>query len=240
MEESRKVIYVAGHPRSGTTWLTRLLGSYLNCPTGAFAPEYDAVEPATEGWSRPGGYVVRKGHFRLHHGRPGKVILGGHTLAYKELTDEKVIWIVRDPRDVAVSAQHYWNQPSLKAAIENNMAEWGPQIRDWLEADFSYFKVHYEDLWADTVSELCWIVQWLGQEVNIVRAKRAARKQSFLVRRRFAHMYGDKLPLGREYHIRFLRRGEPGAWKEHFDTETRALAYKCFGEMAQRLGYELA
>jgi hypothetical protein len=59
----KKVIYVCGHPKSGNTWLTRLLGSVLNSPTGGCMPSQDGKEIATEGQDRTGNYFIRKGHF---------------------------------------------------------------------------------------------------------------------------------------------------------------------------------
>ena len=61
---NRKIpIYVIGYPKSGTTWLTRMLGDLFECPTGASIAAADDSEIATEGADRVSDYVVRKGHF---------------------------------------------------------------------------------------------------------------------------------------------------------------------------------
>lgn len=86
----KKVIFVAGYPKSGNTWLTRLLGDALDCPTGGSMPQQDAVEIACEGNDRPGHYVIRKGHFvLLNDDGPGQIVPRPHRLAWKRLNDNK-------------------------------------------------------------------------------------------------------------------------------------------------------
>jgi len=88
---NRTPIHVIGYPKSGTTWVTRLLGDALNSPTGSGVCRHNA-EPATEGWDRPGPYFILKSHFSQVD-RPA------------ELTEQtKVLYVVRDYRDILVSS----------------------------------------------------------------------------------------------------------------------------------------
>jgi len=104
----KKVIYVCGHPKSGNTWLTRLLGSVLNSPTGGCMPSQDGKEIATEGQDRTGDYFIRKGHFTFTD-EGDCLVPSPHKMNLKYLTNEKIVFIVRDPRDICVSGAYHWN-----------------------------------------------------------------------------------------------------------------------------------
>jgi hypothetical protein len=236
-----RTIYVAGYPRSGTTWLTRLLGDVLNCPTGSTLPKYDSVEPATEGQGRPGPFTIRKGHFALVD-ESGPVVPRGHALNYKRLTDESVVFVTRDTRDVVCSVCHYWGMSSIAAAIRN-MAS-GATVRDyekymstWLMADFDFAKTDYTTLWNDTRGEIVRIVEALGERVDMERLPGVLERQSFEARKKHAEQFGDTLPRGKAYHVRFYRRGGVGGWREQFTRQDGKLCQWHFGGIMAALGY---
>lgn len=236
-----RTIYVAGYPRSGTTWLTRLLGDALNCPTGGPLPEMDAIEPATEGRDRPGPYVVRKGHFRLSDENAQAPVPQSHTLAYKALTDEGVVWIHRHTFDVILSVRDYWNRGSIEGATMHLAGKsanvYVNQVQDWLDAPFEHARTSYEALYRDTQGELARILRTLDLPVDERRLSRGVRRQSVAVRRRHARIYGDGLPQGREYHERFYPRGKPGQWRAEFTEQDVDRAVEHFGVVMARLGY---
>ena len=96
MIEGRIPIFVIGYPKSGNTWLTRLVGDALNSPTGSGYGKHE-LDLSTEGKGRPGPYFVLKSH----HSQRDKP---------EYITDKsKVIYIYRDFRDVLVSSffHHY-------------------------------------------------------------------------------------------------------------------------------------
>lgn len=237
-----KTIYVAGYPRSGTTWLTRLLGDALNCPTGGPLPKDDEIEPATEGRNRPGLYVVRKGHFLVSDEPANVPVPRSHVLAYKALQDERVVWIHRHTFDVILSVRDYWNRGSIEAATlhlsKGGRRDYVQRITGWLDAPFERERTSYEALWMDTRGEVARILNKLGLPVDEHRLDRAVRRQSLKVRRRHAALFGDKLPMGREYHMQFYRRGEPGHWRAAFTDQDVERASGLYGTVMTRLGYD--
>lgn len=236
-----RTIYVAGYPRSGTTWLTRLLGDILNCPTGGTLPEYDRTEPAMEGRDRPGPFVVRKGHFELVD-EPGPVVPRPHFLNYKKLANEDVVFITRDMRDIICSVRHYWNMSSIAATI-HNMAEgigvrnYGRYMNTWLATDFDFVKTDYVALWNDARGEIVRIVEALGERVDMERLPGILERQSFGARKKHAELFGDTLPLGKAYHVRFYRRGGIDGWREQFTRRDGKLCQQHFGSIMAELGY---
>lgn len=235
----KKPIYVVGHPRSGTTWLTRLLADVLNCPAGAGMPEKDAADIVTEGQGRPGKYVVRKGHFRLVDA-PGKpFVYAPHKMNWPARKGEPIIFIIRDPRDIAVSRSFYFNRP-LEKEIEK-MGNWSEYVEKWIDfilVDDQPFYTFYEELLRATSAWLPRILDYLGElPAHWDRIENAVHRQSFAERKKWTLANLDKLPNG-ERHLKMLRKGIVGDWKNHFTPELEQMAKESFGEAMERLGYE--
>lgn len=248
----RKPVYVAGYPRSGTSWLTRLLADVLNSPAAASHPsEDDGRDPASEGWERPGQWIVRKGHYQLVDG-PGKLgsaarqgkadgpaVPSAHRLAWRNL-DGPVVHIVRDPRDIAVSTAHY-RGCSVDDALGHmlwgrlwNMPPWDIYVQSWLDAemDFDYTLVSYEELSEDAVATVLRILEEQpalsdDKTATYERIEAAADRQSFLRRK------------PREKNPRFLRKGKAECWREEMPKEVRARATRNLAHMLLKLDYDL-
>jgi len=90
----KKNIVVCGYPKSGTTWLSRLIAELVECPLQG---NLESPEGVQEGLERISEYACYKSHHTYE------------TLVSGELDDYyKAVYIVRDPRDVAISAAHHF------------------------------------------------------------------------------------------------------------------------------------
>jgi len=106
--DGRRTIYVCSYPKSGGVWVARLLGDVLDSPVGAVYPPSDKSAIATEGLNRSGRYCIRHGHSTPMAGRfDGAVVPRLDQFAYENLTDERIVFIVRDPRDIIVSGAYH-------------------------------------------------------------------------------------------------------------------------------------
>ena len=93
----KKKIIIAGYPKSGNTWLTRLVANLVDCPVAGFwGSDHDEI--ASEGASRMSEFECYKAH-----------------QTYEDLIqcsdwsgDCSVIYIIRDPRDVALSGANFF------------------------------------------------------------------------------------------------------------------------------------
>jgi hypothetical protein len=88
-------IIIAGYPKSGNTWLTRLVAEIVNCPVAGFwNSNHDEI--AIEGLERKSNFKCYKSHHEYFH--------------LKDLDDaqNKIIYIVRDPRDIVISGTKYF------------------------------------------------------------------------------------------------------------------------------------
>lgn len=242
-------IYVGGYPKSGLTWLCRMLGDALNCPMGSARPEWDTASASTEGMARPGPWFVRRGHYVLTDEACDRVIPRLQRLAWRCLGESRAIFIVRDPRDVAVSSAYYW-QVSLdlcltKMATVHFVPEidcsWNDYVRAWLDSGIAVV-TSYEALSRDCVGELGRVLQAARLPFDDGRLEQAVYRQSLEQRRKWtlsqeAQEFYRGRGRGVEHWLRFLRKGIVGDWANHFNREQMRLAQKYFGELMLELGY---
>jgi len=212
-----KEVFVNAFPKSGVTWLMRLICDLLE----AQHQDTPQMEPLTYGHPVKGGWVVKKTHYPYwQHSIP---ILKGKTVVVSQ----------RDPRDVAVSAMFYRKTTDLEAAIDvmiqSDYAKW---IGSWL-TPVERLKVaqcvftKYELLHSCPVQTLREIIKELtGEWLSDPRTEEALERQSF---ENMASQYKDG--------GHFMRKGIVGDWRNHF---TRDLARKFnehLGEFMLEQGY---
>lgn len=241
MSKSRRTVYVAGWQRSGTTWLSWLLGDALNCPVGTFAPHRDKRSFVAEGSNRPQPFFVRRGHFRLIDKKGGPVAPSFLEMAWPNLTNEILIFIVRDPRDTLVSAAHYWKKtPEHRWKWMRDGAMpgqgWAGMVRGWLDAPVKRTLTRYEWLLEDCAMELKAIL--LDADLpcpRIGELNRVCKRQSFSIRsRRLERVKRD----GRNPSATFFWRGKIGNWADYISRDLGREIERDCGELMRELGYE--
>lgn len=251
---TKKKIVVCGYPKSGTTWLSRLVGELLPCPlVGAlgFAPA-----AAREGHERISEFDCYTSHHTC------EALLSGQVGAFF-----KLIYIVRDPRDVAISAAHHFQvdlfgakqaDGKLAAALKrranriapyfvkrnrmiNAVLHGDPSLSLWLATPwrqhYLQFKrsdaliVKYEDLLDDPGAHCLRILSYLGVERSSESVAQAISSQSFQTKKRFFKSQG----LAAEYE--FLRRGGCGYWRDELSARQKQLFVDELGSELAALSY---
>lgn len=244
------MIYVTGWPKSGCTWLTRLLADALNCRAGGATPHKDVKEIAAEGWDRPAPYIVRKTHFVLTD-KGEQAVPRAHRLNPNKITTERIIHIIRDPRDVTVSTACYFGI-GIREAIYKlrdgwempiTGGGWNDYMAKWMNVDFAT-RTSYEALTEGSVKEIIRILEKANLPVDQKRIVAAVGRQSFDRRRQHIKKYPEQyLQRGRhgmsgaEYQLFFLRKGVVGDWRNHFNRKDGRVAQACFGKTMKQLGY---
>jgi hypothetical protein len=235
MDRKRNII-VAGYPKSGNTWATRLVAEVIGCPVGGSWKRntIDALE--IEGQERNSDNVVYKSHFT-------RTALRG-----LEFSD-RVIGIVRDPRDVVCSAANYFplsiyeKMKGKKCDRYEAMVDvlinggpypycrrsWNQHVRSFL--DDQCLLIRYEDLHVKPLETINRILQYIHVERHPDSVSAAVEKQSFNQRKERAVREADS----RNEH--FLRKGKVGAFSEELTSaQIEQLQNACGSTMAQ-LGY---
>ena len=235
MKESTKAEYndraqiiISGYPKSGNTWLSRLLGDVLNSPIRAGK---DRLSLADGGYSKPGKYVIRQLHI------------------VKQPDEGKVIFLMRDPRDVSISVKHYWKRETLAETIMiMGKGEWPiPHGGGWVKFN-DFWTVNgyqvsttYEKLSEDTEKELWRIIRGffgLWGHVSYDDVVGAVERESFDNRRDMIENHGQNMPYGRKIQLINMRKGIVGDWRNHYKREHAILAEQYFGDAMRKYGYD--
>lgn len=251
-----KRIFVAGYPKSGNTWLCRLLGQLLDAPVAPFA---GANPLCVEGLERESDYQIHQLHLRPVDGTAEKreaAIDNAWRFDYrvKMPAGDRLILIIRDPRDVIVSAFHYWQRDTMGEAAEavclgkhplKALGPWQRFIADWLAIEpimlDHIHTIKYESLLADSVGALRALVSMMALEPALYSLEQyavAVSLQSFAATRQRIEQDGADRPYGKEIQLRNMRKGISGDWRNSMTRGVGHLVERHCGEMMELLGYE--
>ena len=164
-----------------------------------------------------------------------------------------VIYIVRDPRDVAVSAADHYGltidqtiemmadhrargRGTPGNTVHELMGSWSDHVRSWTGWKHTPMIVlRYEDMLADSLGQLGLVARKLGITQDAERIRRAVAFSSFKT------LQGQEAESGfieKSLHSRrFFRAGRAGGWRESLSPAQAAAIEGIHGEQMRRFGY---
>lgn len=239
-------IFLVSFPKSGNTWSRFLLANLLHPEQTATFANIHLLIPDPTGTSK-------RDLDRL----PKPRIIKSH-----ECFDPRygrVIYIVRDPRDVAVSQYHY-HRKLMKigddSPIETFVARflagqtcphgsWGQNVITWLatsEGSPNFLLLRYEDMLADTAQELAKIAAFLGISASPEQIARAVERSSAARMRKLEETQTDQCDLtkGSRKDLSFVRAAGAGGWRSELPTALVEKIETAWGPLMRHLGYELS
>lgn len=214
--------FLVSYPRSGNTWMRFLLGNYL------FGEAFDFI---TKEKFIP---AIRANTDRQLLSVPRPRILKSHSQYFPEYP--KVIYLVRDPRDVMVS--HYkWAKKNPNKKRDNSRLTFEEYSEIFFKGDFSFGRwddhvlgwkdnsneirngflfVKYEDLKYDTFNTLKSALEFLKIDVQEKEINGAIEKTSFdqmkiLEKKQQIELKGLSSPTG---NIDFVGSGK-SEWQDY-------------------------
>jgi len=236
-------VWLVSYPKSGNTWTRFLIANLIS---GGRAVGWSNIEQIV-----PDIYVGRD---PLYRALPRPRYFKSHDAYRPEY--RRVIFIVRDPRDVAVSYYHYVRKSKMlpvDATMDDFMSRflagtmdaygsWGENIGSWLGArqgtpDFTI--VRYEDLLADTVAQLSRVAEALHLSVKDSELARAVENSKADRMRQSEEVEWGKHKQLRDSRpeIPFVRAAKSGQWQTELPPESARQIEAAWGHSMRQLGY---
>ncbi len=235
--------FVVSYPKSGNTWTRFLIGNLLN-PKEII--NFENIEVKI-----PDIYVNNESDL--------KKIEIPRTLKSHEYFDpryKKVILIVRDPRDIAVSYFHHCikmkiinDNSSLDDFVDkfieggfDPFGTWGENVGSWIGARRgcnNFLLLKYEDLLDDTAKYLRKIADFLEIAVNNDDLEMAieASKLKNMQKMEMQQMTKWKPTKDSRQDKMFVREGKSGGWKNTLsDSAARKIEF-AWSDLMCELGY---
>lgn len=239
-------VFLVSFPKSGNTWTRFLVSNFLYPETPAnFANIYKLV-PDPEG--------TPKRHFDR---MPRPRIIKSHTCF--DPGYPRVIYVVRDPRDVILSQYHYHrkrrvidDQFPLEIFVDRFLAgetcsygSWAENVSTWLMTrrnDPRFLLLRYEDMIADTADELAKIASFMGIAATRERLLQAVERSSADNMRKLEkeHSHMSSMTKSSRQDLPFVRSASKGGWKSGLPETEVAKIETAWAPLMHCLGYELS
>jgi hypothetical protein len=271
------ILWLASYPKSGNTWMRAFLANLILDAEQPLAlkriGEVCPSEPA-ETWFAPfaGGKVADLSARQVAELRtkaqqrvvslnknvvPMKThsYLGednGHPIISMEAT-YGAVYIVRDPRDVAVSAADHFGKdldgmielmndplamgmPMPGIIVHELQSSWSNHVESWTKWNHpGIFVVRYEDLLADPQDQFGRVARHFGITSDKQRIARAVAHASF---KQLQQLEAEQGFIERSLHSeKFFRSGASGGWRDKLSPEQAARIERDHRAQMKRYGY---
>lgn len=174
---------------------------------------------------------------------------------FPEALTKGVVYLVRNPLDVAVSYSHYSagsiaNQcyeinnesrvlapvgKSIKIQLPQRLLSWSSHIKSWLDSGLPIHIARYEDMIANPFETFYGILEFLGFEMDEQRLSRAIEFSSFKALKQQESEKGFIEKLVEE--STFFRKGEIGSYRNELSDKQIQQIVEYNREAMQQFGY---
>jgi hypothetical protein len=238
---------IVSYPRSGNTWTRFLIANLLHPDKEVSFANIETLIPDTAAISS-----------RALKRIPRPRIIKSHE--YFDHRYPKVIYIVRDPRDVALS---FYNFQRKKRQIEDNCAieqyvhdfvngklnsaswgTWAENVASWVgtrgKSD-NFLLLRYEDMLQDPIRELERIADFLVLPSTTATLERVVAKCSSERMRQMEKQQENHWVATRDHRkdIPFVGAAKAGGWQKTMPQSSIRQIETAWGELMTSLGYSL-
>jgi hypothetical protein len=236
-------VFLCSYPKSGTTWLGFLIAQVLK------RDEDEPLDLKSFNQYVPDVNVLytKRGSLAQFAQLGDPRFFLCHATCDRQLP--KVVYMLRDPRDVMVSYWHYrhfldknFDVPLLDyiAGDDHWPCEWDDHVASWMLAAQRHpnvMIVRYEGLHTDPATVLRSVLEFAGVPYDEARLFAAIEASRFENMRAAEERVGVHGKAG-DPDERFVRRGRVGSWQEEMGfAELRVIEEK-YGKVMHAVGYE--
>lgn len=236
--------FLVSYPKSGNTWARFLIANLLR-------PD-EKIDFSNVNRMIPGNEVTRNRDLMR---MPRPRVIKSHQ--YFDARYPRVIYIVRDPRDVVVSQYHFQRKRNV-VADQFPLAEyvtrfvagqasfygsWGEHVASWLATRHGrpgFLLLRYEDMVEDTPRELTKIASFLGLSASPEAIAQAVERSSAdrmrSLEKSQAQLFTSTKNTRQD--IPFVRAAKAGGWRSALPEECALQIDEAWGHLIQWLGYE--
>jgi hypothetical protein len=230
-------IFLAAYPKSGITWLQNLIAGLLYGINSEYAPNLliQTLIPSIPAHS----YYKRL---------QTPMFFKTHEMPRPDF--QRVIYLLRDGRDVAVSYHHYLEAVKgtpidfldliRRPARYHKFGSWHEHVEAWLSNPYhaEMLVIRYEELRQEPVTVLARICEFTGLERSVSALEAAASSSSFEKMRRREALYGmDAAHWPKDQ--AFIRRGEVGSYRDEMPADVLDAFMTLAQSTLQKVGYTL-
>jgi hypothetical protein len=178
---------------------------------------------------------------------PNPRIFSVHSLY--DPTFPKVIYMVRDPRDVMVSYWHFKKVSDRNFSCSLNEfilmddmfpSSWDKHVTDWvINKRENVLCVRFEEMVENTRDTLEDVVSFIGLEYDGITINRAIELSKFDKMKKLELEYGVHNISSDETNGKFMRKGKIGSWREELNQRSVKRLEQKYGGLMTALGYKL-
>lgn len=276
-----RIDWLVSYPKSGNTWMRLLLANYfseadvphdINAPgvtrgtagsrwlfdTFLGLPSSD-LTGAEIAWLRPHAYRIaaerNTARFWVKvHDRQAQV--GEDLWLFPPNASGVAVYIVRDPRDVAVSNAFHDGHRDMERAVAKlgdsamtiagaraeqlpqHLGDWSSHVTSWADQrDIPVLVLRYEDMLTNAAAVLRRVIAFARPELAIDDARLAHAAHATRIEALQAVEAAGGFREARPRAGRFFRRGQGGDWRNHLSDDQAARIVRRHLAVMQRFGY---
>jgi hypothetical protein len=238
--------FLVSYPKCGSTWVRFLVANLMSPEKHPDFTNINVLFPDYQAYSKRALKRLRRPRTMKSH-------------QYFDPRYRKVLYIVRDPRDVVLAEYHFGIKQRLHdesypladyiprflaGSTGHAYGSWFEHLASWYFArrnDPRFLLLQYESLHSQTAIELARIADFLGVPSDPSRlafaVEQSDAKRMRALEKKQAHVFSSTKETRLD--LPYIRVAKAGGWRVNLQSEHVASIESAWGSLMEEVGYEL-